>query len=165
MEVAESVSGQADRRTHVVLFDVHMEGVQHDLDSVHVYFFHKGLTFGTGVQKVALKAVQHLKTVIHAAFAGNLSDGPYVFDAACTVAFLVDGLCVVHRPVGIDSSADRVNIQDLELFENVGEEADGMFLYGGIRAAQVFIWSRTIPGCQNDAVVFCDLTHLDQLFI
>lgn len=143
----------ADRAADVVLFDIHMEGVEHDLDGRHIDFAHERHSLGGGVEQIPLEAVQDLETVIHAAIAGDPADFADVCDAAGPVSGLVDRPGVIDRPVAVNAAADGVDIEDLKFPEQIDIELFRAGSHGRIGAGEVLRGVRAVSGSQENAVV------------
>lgn len=66
MEMAEVLAGLADGATDAVFFDVHVEGVEHDLDPRVVDFLDKLDGFLGGIEEITLETVENLEAIVHA---------------------------------------------------------------------------------------------------
>jgi hypothetical protein len=71
--MAQMLAGLADGAADAVFFDVHVEGVEHDLDPRVVDFLDKLDGFLGGVEEVALETVENLEAIVHATGLCNLA--------------------------------------------------------------------------------------------
>ena len=142
-----------------------MEGIQHNLHCRNVHFFHELLRFRTGIKQISFKTVQNLKTVFHAAFSRNLTNCTHIGNTSCPVPRLINRLGIIHRPVGINTTANRMDIENFQLFQNIGIKCNRILNYLRITAAKVLFRIRSISGRQRNSRIFCHLFHFKQLVL
>ena len=162
MKMPQLISRQKNCLHHIVFFNIHMKGIQHDLHRIHIHFFYKLPAFRTGIEQITFKAVQHLQTVIHAAFPCDLPYPTHILNAPGPVSHLVDGFTVIYRPVRVNSSSQCVNIQNLQFLQNIRVESHCVSDNLPVRAGQILPSTRSVSGRQSNTRILRPLLHLLQ---
>ena len=63
------------------------------------------------VDDMIFKAVEHLNAQVDVEIRGKVGEAGNPFDATGPIAFLVQRLVEVHRPIGMQRTANAMNIQ------------------------------------------------------
>ena len=92
MEMAEPAARPADCGEHIILFNIHVERIEHDLNRRYIDLFYKLHAFITRIEKVPLEPVQDFQTIVNAAFLCDPPDRPNILHARLPVALLIDRL-------------------------------------------------------------------------
>ena len=142
-----------------------MEGIQHNLHCRNVHFFHELLCFCTGIEQITFEAVQNLKTVFHAAFSCNFTNGTHIGNTSCPVSCFINRPGIIHRPVRINTPANRMNIENFQFLQNIGIKCNRILNHRRIAAAKILPCIRSISGRQHNSRIFCHLFHFKELVL
>ena len=115
VQVAELIARLPDRRRDVVLLDAHMERIQHDLHIFASHRVHIADRLVAGIEQITLEPVQHFHSEHDIAFFRDFRHLLHIGDRSLKVSLLIDGLRVIHRPVGVKSSAQRLDVHFFQL--------------------------------------------------
>ena len=150
--VPQPVARQLHRVVEGILFDVHVEGVQHDFDVVAVDLRDEFQRLGAGVEDIALEAVQHLHAQRDVVFRGHVAQGANVGDGPGGVAGLIQRLGVVRRPIGVQPAPEELYARGLHLLEGGLVLVKGRLYDGRVGVRDVVGLVRAVAAGQYDAL-------------
>ena len=108
--MAQQRAALADGVRQGILFNVHVEGVQHDLDVGTVHRPDIGEALVRGVDHVAFKAVERFHAERDAVIGGKIRKALHPRDAPIRIGGLVGLRRTLRRPVGIAVSYTHLDV-------------------------------------------------------
>ncbi len=162
VDMAEIIAGQADSGGNVVLFDVHVEGIEQNLAARAVHALAVLHTLCGVGHDVGLKAVEDLLAQVDAEILGDGGQLLHLCNAGIPGGFLVR-VFEIARPEGVHGADQRLRADLVHGAQNAGQEIKTVLADGGIGRGKILILARADVGREDQTVVLGGGLQLSEL--